>query len=91
LPAVGWGDVTDTDGELIVYTTVTCGQCWALKHWLTRERIPFREIGIENDADARRFVRGASGGYSSVPTVVLPSGRILVEPSFPQVKAALRG
>ncbi len=83
--------MTDLGGELIVYTTVTCGQCWALKHWLTRERIPFREIGIENDAEARRFVRRISRGYASVPTVVLPNGRILVEPSFPQVRAALAG
>jgi len=75
--------------ELVVYTTPTCGQCWALKLRLKRERIAFREIGIENDAAARRFVRGVSGGYTSVPTVVLPSGRVLVEPSYTQVRAAL--
>lgn len=75
--------------EVIIYTTLTCGQCWALKLWLKRERIPFREIGIENDAEARRFVRGVSGGYTSVPTVVLPNGRVLVEPSTARVRAAL--
>lgn len=81
--------VMDPNAELVVYTTITCGQCWALKLWLKRERIAFREIGIENDADARRFVRGASGGYMSVPTVVLPNGRVLVEPTHSQVRTAL--
>lgn len=83
-------DVMDPrDDEVVIYTTVTCGQCWALKLWLKRERIAFREIGIEDDAQARRFVRGVSGGYTSVPTVVLPNGRVLVEPTHAQVRAAL--
>lgn len=81
----------DTDSELVVYTTITCGQCWALKHALQRERIPYREIGIENDAEARRFVRRAAGGYMSVPTVVLPNGEVLVEPTYPQLRTALAG
>jgi len=76
---------------LRVYTTQTCGDCWSLKAWLTRERIDFREIQIEDDPEARRFVREAAGGYMSVPTVVLPDGRALVEPSPAQVRAALGG
>jgi glutaredoxin len=75
--------------EVVIYTTLTCGQCWALKLWLKRERIAFREIGIENDAAARRFVRGVSGGYTSVPTLVLSDGGVLVEPSYAQARAAL--
>ncbi len=76
-------------GEILVYTTFTCGQCWALKLWLKRQHISFREIRIEDDAEARSFVRRVSGGYASVPTVVLPDGRVLVEPIPAQVRAAL--
>ncbi len=82
-------NVLNATAELVVYTTLTCGQCWVLKSWLKRKRITFREIDIEDDAEARRFVRAAAAGYMSVPTVVLPSGRVLIEPSSRDVDAAL--
>jgi mycoredoxin len=75
--------------EIVVYTTQLCGQCLALKSRLRAGRIEFREIDIEDDAEARRFVRLAAAGQMSVPTVVLPDGRVLVEPSHRDVVAAL--
>lgn len=72
-----------------MYTTQTCGDCASLKAWLTKEQIPYREIQIEDDPDARRIVREAAGGYMSVPTVILPDGRVLIEPTPPEVRAAL--
>lgn len=72
-----------------VYTALTCGGCWSLKRWLTKERISYREVPIDNDAGARQFVREAAGGYMSVPTVVLPNGRVLIEPTPAQLRAAL--
>ncbi len=73
----------------MIYTTVTCGQCWVLKLWLKRHGVPYIEIGIENDDEARRFVRRVAAGYMSVPVVVLPDGRVLVEPSHAELQAAL--
>jgi mycoredoxin len=78
-----------SNSPLVVYATRTCGQCWALKSWLAARRIDYREIDIEDDPDARQFVRKAAGGYLSVPTVVLPDGRVLVEPSHRAMAAAL--
>lgn len=80
-----------SEHELRVYTTQTCGQCASLKAWLTREMISYREIQIEDDPDARRVVREAAGGYMSVPTVILPDGRVLIEPTPAEVRAALAG
>jgi mycoredoxin len=81
--------VTSEAAELVVYTTGTCGQCWALKSWLKTRQVAFREIDIEDDPDARRLVRKAAGGYLSVPILVLPDGRVLVEPRHDEVAAAL--
>ena len=81
--------VTESGGQLLIYTTVTCGRCWFLRLWLKRQGIPYTEIGIENDAEARRFVRRVAAGYMSVPVVVLPDGRVLVEPTHARVQAAL--
>ena len=75
--------------ELVVYTTRTCGHCWSLKQWLKREAIGYREIEIEDDPEAQRFIREAAGGYMSVPTVVFPDGQVLIEPSPAQVRAIL--
>ena len=88
-PWSGWVSVTESGGQLLIYTTVTCGQCWFLKLWLKRQGIPYTEIGIENDAEARRFVRRVAAGYMSVPVVVLPDGGVLVEPTHARVQAAL--
>lgn len=78
------------DDILTVYTTFTCGQCWATKSWLKRQGVPFREVHIETDGAARAFIRKVADGHLSVPTLVFPDGRVLIEPSRDQLEAALR-
>lgn len=74
---------------LSVYTTKTCGDCVFTKRLLDQWRIPYREIDIAEDDGARAFVRAVAHGYLSVPTLVLPDGRVLVEPSRDQLRDAL--
>lgn len=50
--------------QVIIYTTVTCPDCWALKAWLTREEIEFEERDLSaprimTEAKARTGVRVA--------------------------------
>ncbi|GAA1518467.1 mycoredoxin [Sphaerisporangium rubeum] len=76
---------------LKVYTTSWCGPCKRLKSQLTREGIAYDEIDIEADAAAARFVMSVNGGNQVVPTVVLPDGSALTNPSVIQLKARLAG
>lgn len=50
--------------QVIIYTTPTCPDCWALKAWLEREEVAFEERdllypGIMEEAKARTGVRVA--------------------------------
>ena len=50
--------------KVIIYTTPTCPDCWALKAWLEREGIAFEERDLSDpkimaDAKARTGVRVA--------------------------------
>lgn len=78
-----------TDNELIMYSTPWCGYCRRLKSQLDRAGIPFTEIDITDDPEATKFVEGVNGGNQTVPTVRLPNGTALTNPTLPQLTAAL--
>lgn len=71
-----------------MYTTVWCGYCRRLKAQLARADIPFREVDIEHDEAAAAFVAGANGGNQTVPTVLLPDGSVLSNPTIDQITEA---
>ena len=74
---------------LTMYSTTWCGYCRRLKSQFEREGIAYREINIEHDPDSARFVMQVNGGNQTVPTVVLPDGTALTNPSLAEVKAYL--
>ena len=76
-------------GQLIMYTTPWCGFCRNLKKQLARDGIEMTEIDIEQDPAAAEFVMSVNGGNQTVPTVVLPDGTTLVNPSAAQVRERL--
>jgi mycoredoxin len=74
--------------ELTMYTTVWCGYCRRLKAQLARAGISFREVDIEHDAAAAAFVAGVNGGNQTVPTLLLPDGSVLTNPTIGQITEA---
>jgi mycoredoxin len=74
--------------ELTVYTTVWCGYCQRLKAQLGRAGISFREVDIEHDPAAATFVASVNGGNRTVPTVLLPDGSALTNPTIDQITKA---
>jgi glutaredoxin-like protein len=82
-------DQEATAPMLTMYTTNWCGYCVRLKHGLEREGIAFAEVNIEQDAEAARFVTSVNGGNRTVPTVVLPDGSALTNPSVAEIRDRL--
>jgi mycoredoxin len=78
-----------TDNQLIMYSTPWCGYCRRLKSQLDRAGIPFTEIDITDDPESTAFVESVNGGNQTVPTVRLPNGTALTNPTLPQLTAAL--
>jgi mycoredoxin len=76
-------------GQLIMYTTTWCGFCRNLKRQLARDGIEVTEVDIERDPEAAEFVMSVNGGNQTVPTIVLPDGTTLVNPSAAQVRERL--
>jgi mycoredoxin len=74
---------------LTMYTTSWCGFCRTLKSQLARSGIEVAEVDIERDPAAAEFVMSVNGGNQTVPTVVLPDGTALVNPSAAEVRARL--
>ncbi len=74
---------------LTMYTTTWCGYCRRLKTGLQREGIPFVEVDIEQDEDAAEKVMQVNGGNRTVPTLVLPDGTALTNPTLVEIKSRL--
>ena len=74
---------------LTMYSTTWCGYCRRLKIQLDQAGLDYREVDIERDVDAARFVEGVNGGDQTVPVIEFPDGRTATNPSLAQVRAAL--
>ena len=75
--------------RLKIYTTTSCGDCKMAKAVLDRAGVDYEEIDIDRDPDAVATVLAINGGYNTVPTILLPDGRVLVEPSRHSLLVAL--
>lgn len=73
--------------EVTMYTTVWCGFCRRLKAQLERAGIGYREVDIEHDPQAAAVVESANNGNQTVPTVQLPDGSLLSNPTIDQITA----
>jgi mycoredoxin len=76
---------------LTMYTTTWCGFCVRLKAGLRAAGIAFQEVNIEEDPSAADFVMSVNGGNRTVPTLLLPDGGALTNPSVAEVRDRLAG
>ena len=75
--------------ELTVYSTSWCGYCRRLKLQMEQAGIAYREVDIERDPEAAKFVEGVNGGNQTVPVVRFPDDSTATNPSLAEVQARL--
>lgn len=75
--------------ELKVYGAPWCPDCRRSKAFLSEHRISYDWIDIDQDADALAYVEELQNGGRSIPTVILPDGGMLIEPSDEELAQAL--
>ena len=64
----------------IVYWRRMCGFCSRLLAVLEEAGVQVELRDIWEDQEAATFVRSVNGGAETVPTVVLPDGRVITNP-----------
>lgn len=66
-----------------------CPDCRRSKQYLDEKGVEYEYINIEEVEGAAQEVEKINNGYQSIPTIVFPNGKILVEPSNAQLEKAL--
>jgi len=72
-----------------VYATAWCGDCRLAKFVLDANDVAYEYIDIDDSPEAAALVQEINGGFRTVPTILFPDGRVLVEPSKAELEEAL--
>jgi mycoredoxin len=81
--------VTEAD-RLVVYWRPGCPYCAKLRARLKLARVPYRPVNIHTDPDAAAAVRAHNDGDELVPTVCVDGERWFGNPSYAQLRTAMR-
>jgi mycoredoxin len=80
-----------TPDVITVYSAPWCGHCTRLKAQLTRQGSVYVEVDVDGQPDVLEALAAANDGAWLIPTVALPNGQVLVNPSAREVAAAAEG
>jgi glutaredoxin len=73
--------------QIVMYSVEWCPDCRRAKFFFKRKKIDVMEVDVNADKKAEEFVKGLNNGNRSVPTIILPDGSIVVEPSSEELEA----
>ena len=73
--------------QIVMYSVEWCPDSRRAKFFLKRKKIEVLEVDVNADKKAEEFVKGLNNGYRSVPTIILPDGSMMVEPSSEELEA----
>ena len=55
--------------EITVYTATWCGDCRRTKQFLRERGVEFREVNIDESAEAEKLILEVNNGRRKVPTI----------------------
>jgi mycoredoxin len=70
-----------------MYSVEWCPDCRRAKFFFKRKKIDVLEIDVNTDKTAEEFVKELNNGNRSVPTIILPDGSMMVEPSTNELES----
>lgn len=72
-----------------MYGHENCSDCTNAKEVFASYHIPYEYINVRKVPGAKEEMLKLNGGIMSVPTILFESGKILIEPTKDELKAAL--
>lgn len=72
------------------YGSPLCPDCLRSRKYLDSKKISYQYIDLETDEKAAEEVRKINNGFQSIPTIVFPDGKILVEPTEKILEAYIK-
>ena len=77
---------TMNPNQIVMYAVDWCPDCRRAKFFFKRNDIDILEVDVNADKQAETFVKELNNGNRSVPTIILPDGSMLVEPSTQELE-----
>jgi mycoredoxin len=78
---------TKNPSQIVMYSVEWCPDCRRAKFFFKRKKIDVLEIDVNTDKTAEEFVKELNNGNRSVPTIILPDGSMMVEPSTNELES----
>jgi len=72
--------------QIVMYAVEWCPDCRRAKFFFKRKKIDVLEVDVNADKKAEEFVKALNNGFRSVPTIILPDGSKIVEPSTEELE-----
>jgi len=78
---------SNSPSQIVMYSVEWCPDCRRAKFFFKRKKINVLEVDVNADKKAEEFVKSLNNGNRSVPTIILPDGSMMVEPSTEELEA----
>lgn len=77
-------------GKITMYGALWCIDCRRSKKLMDELGIDYEYINLDEQPEAAEIVEQLNDGLQSIPTIIFPDGRKLVEPSSEELLSALK-